>query len=189
MPLDLFPASLIDSINVIKTYRANLPGEFSGDLVQLATTEFPTQKTLTVSVNYGFNLQTAGKHLGSFAGVSIIPSDRRLFVGSFTESQFQEFGRAFKPDYQCRPIASARPTQTYSISGGNTFGKLGVVAGVTFNSSPQSTPETRRFLVNGSGGRPQIFSDYQFDVGNESTHMGAVFNAAYRLNAADYAGF
>ena len=200
VPLDLFPASLIDSIKVIKTYSADLPGEFSGGLVQLATTEFPTQKTLTLSVNYGFNSQTAGKRLGSFAGgsrdalgfddggrgiPSIIPSDRRLFVGSFTESQFQQFGRAFKPDYQIRPIASARPTQTYSISGGNTFGKLGVVAAVTFNSTPQSTPETRRFLVNGGGGRPQIFSDYQFDVGNESSRIGAVFNAAYRLNAAN----
>ncbi len=200
VPLDLFPASLIDSIKVIKTYSADLPGEFSGGLVQLLTTEFPTQKTLTVSVNYGFNSQTAGKRLGSFEGgsrdafgfddggrgiPSIIPSDRRLFVGNFSESQFQQFGRAFKPDYQIRPIGSARPTQTYSISGGNTFGKLGVVAAVTFNSSPQSTPETRRFLVNGGGGKPQIFSDYQFDVGNESSRIGAVLNAAYRLNAAN----
>ena len=200
VPLDLFPASLIDSIKVIKTYSADLPGEFSGGLVQLQTTEFPTQKTLTVSVKSGFNSQTAGKRMGSFAGgsrdafgfddggrgiPSIVPSDRRLFVGNFTESQFQQFGQAFKPDYQIRPIASARPTQTYSISGGNTFGKLGVVAAITFDSSPQSTPETRRFLVNGGGGRPQIFSDYQFDVGNESSRIGAVLNAAYRLNAAN----
>lgn len=200
VPLDLFPASLIDSIKVIKTYSADLPGEFSGGLVQMQTTEFPAQKTMTVSVNYGFNSQTFRQRFGSFAGGARdafgfddgnralpagIPSDKRLFVGNFTDQQFQQFGRSFNPDYQIRPVASARPTQTYSISGGNTWGKLGVVAAVTFNNSPQQTPEDRRFLVNSGGGRPQIFSDYQFDVGNESARIGAVLNAAYRINSAN----
>ncbi len=197
VPLDLFPASLIENIKVVKTYSADLPGEFSGGLVQLQTTEFPVQKTVTVSINYGFNSQTAGKRFSSFGGGSrdafgfddgnrglpgVIPTDRRLFVGSFSDQEFQQFGRAFNPDYEIRPVSSARPTQTYSISGGNTWGKLGVVAAVTFNNSPQQTPEERRFLVNSGGGRPQIFSDYQFNVGNESARIGAVLNAAYRIN-------
>jgi uncharacterized protein YoxC len=68
VPLDLFPASLIDNIKVVKTYSADLPGEFSGGLVQLMTTEFPTQKTLTVSVNYGFNSQTLRQLLRRWPG-------------------------------------------------------------------------------------------------------------------------
>ena len=200
VPLDLFPASLIDSIKVVKTYSADLPGEFSGGLVQMQTTEFPAQKTVTVSVNYGFNSQTFGKRFGSYSGGSRdafgfdsgnrglpagIPADRRLFVGNFSDQEFQQFGRSFNPDYEIRPVSSARPTQTYSISGGNTWGKLGVVAAVTFNNSPQQTPEDRRFLVNSGGGRPQIFSDYKFDVGNESARIGAVLNAAYRFNSSN----
>lgn len=200
VPLDLFPASLIDSIKVVKTYSADLPGEFSGGLVQMQTTEFPAQKTVTVSVNYGFNSQTFGNRFGSYSGGSRdafgfdsgnrglpagIPADRRLFVGNFSDQEFQQFGRSFNPDYEIRPVSSARPTQTYSISGGNTWGKLGVVAAVTFNNSPQQTPEDRRFLVNSGGGRPQIFSDYKFDVGNESARIGAVLNAAYRFNSSN----
>src|ERR687896_2269786 len=52
VPLDLFPTALIDNIKVLKTYSVDLPGEFSGGLVQMQTIEFPTKKTLAVTVNY-----------------------------------------------------------------------------------------------------------------------------------------
>jgi hypothetical protein len=44
VPLDLFPANLIDSVKVLKTYTPDLPGEFSGGLVQMQTVEFPTAR-------------------------------------------------------------------------------------------------------------------------------------------------
>lgn len=201
VPLDLFPASLIDNIKVTKTYSADLPGEFSGGLVQMHTIEFPIQKTLNFQVSYGFNTLSTFNRVGSFAGGSrdffgsdsggrqipgIIPSDQRLFVGNFTEQQFQEFGRAFSPDYQIQPTESARPHQTYSISGGNSWGKLGLVGALTFTNQPSRYPEARRFLVTGTGGRPQIFSDYRtFDSDAESARLGGVLNAAYKLNASN----
>ena len=49
VPLDLFPASLIDNIKVLKSYSPDLPGEFSAGLVQLHTIEFPTSKSLKVA--------------------------------------------------------------------------------------------------------------------------------------------
>ena len=197
VPLDLFPASLIDSIKILKTYSADLPGEFSGGLVQLQTIEFPTQKTLTASVSYGFNTVTTFNRFGSFAGggrdwtgfgtssqglPSVIPDDKRLIVGNFSDQEFQQFGRAFSPNYESRPIASIRPTQTYSVVGGNTFGRVGIVGALTFTNSPQRTPEARRFLVNSGAGTPQVFSDYPtFNSDNESIRLGAVLNVAFRL--------
>ena len=202
VPLDLFPASLIDNIKVLKTYSPDLPGEFSGGLVQMTTVEFPTQKTLNVSVSYGFNTQTTfdsfrGQNAGGFGealgfGSSSrdlpggIPSDKRLFVGNFTDEEFQRFGRSMPRNYEVKPIRSMRPSQTYSVSGGNTYGKLGVVGALTFTNSPQHINEARRFLVNSGGGRPQIFSDYSdFNTDTQSARMGAVLNAAYRLNATN----
>lgn len=201
VPLDLFPTSLVDNIRVLKTYSPDLPGEFSGGLVQLQTVEFPTAKTLAVSVNYGFNSVTTGQRFSSFAGgsrdffgfdsgsrglPSIVPNDQRLFVGSFSEQQFQNFGRAFNPDYEVREIGSMRPQQTYSISGGNSFGKLGLVGAITFSNHPQRLAEQRSFLVTGAGGRPQVFSDFQqFNGDTESARLGAVLNAAYRLNQSN----
>lgn len=202
VPLDLFPAKLIDNIKVLKTYSPDLPGEFSGGLVQMQTVEFPAAKSLNVSVTYGFNSQTtfqrfAGQRGATFGEAlgfggdarklpSIIPSDKRLFVGNFSEAEFQRFGQAFPVNYEVSPVISMRPSQTYSVSGGNTFGKLGIVGAVTFTNSPQHIGEARRFLVNSGAGQPQIFSDYSdFNTDTAAAKIGAVMNAAYRLNATN----
>ncbi len=201
VPLDLFPSSLIDNIKVLKTYSPDLPGEFSGGLVQLQTVEFPTQKSLNVSVSYGFNSRTTFNRFDSFRGgsrdslgfndgtfslPSLIPDDRRLFVGNFTDQQFQEFGRAFPVNYEIAPVSSMRPAQTYSISGGNSFGKFGLVGAITFTNHPQRYGEQRAFLSNVGGGQAGIFSNYpQFDADTEATRLGGVLNAAYRLNASN----
>ncbi len=201
VPLDLFPANLVDNIKILKTYSADLPGEFSGGLVQMSTVDFPTAKTFRVSVNYGFNSLTTFDRFGSYSGggrdwtgfddgtrslPSIIPRDQRLFAGSFTDEQFQQFGQAFAPNYEIAPINSMRPSQTYSVSGGNTWGRVGVVGALTFSNAPQRLPELRRFLVNAGGGQAQIFSDYPtFNVDTQSVRLGGVLNTGFRINAAN----
>lgn len=199
VPLDLFPASLIDNIKVLKTYSPDLPGEFSGGLVQLQTVEFPTAPNLQVSVNYGFNSQTTfNRFAGQFGGArdffgvddgtralpSVFPEDKRLFQGNFSESQIQQFGRAFSNNYQPKFTDSMRPQQSYSVSGGTSIGKWGFVGALTFANTPQRTPQLQRFLVNSGGGRPAIFSDYNdFNVDTIGARVGGVLNAAYRVNA------
>lgn len=64
MPLDLLPASLIDSIKVQKTHAPDLPGESLAGLVQVETAEFPTRPTLNVSYSIGYNSQTQGHDAG-----------------------------------------------------------------------------------------------------------------------------
>jgi outer membrane receptor protein involved in Fe transport len=200
VPLDMFPASLIDNIKVIKTYSPDLPGEFSGGLVQMQTIEFPTQKVFTASVSYGVNTLSSFNRFNSFSGgsrdwlgfddgtrslPSIIPEDPLLFVGNYTEQQFQEFGRSFPVNYSEKPIENARPFQTYAFSGGNTIGRVGMVGAFTFSNQPQRYPELRRFTRNFGQGAI-IFSDYpQFNVDNENARMGGVFNVSVRMNAAN----
>lgn len=201
VPLDLFPSSLIDNIKILKTYSADLPGEFSGGLVQLQTVEFPTQKSVAVTVNYGFNSVTTGKQFGTYPGGSldafgfddgtralpgVIPTDKRLFVGNFTDQEFQEFGRSFPVNYTPVTTSWARPQQTYSVAGGSTFGRFGLVGAITFSNQPQLYAETRRYLRNSGGGVPQVFSDYTpFDAETEAARLGGVLNASVRLNAAN----
>ncbi len=202
VPLDLFPSSLIDSIKVLKTYSPDLPGEFSGGLVQLGTIEFPTQKVFRVSMNYGFNTVTTFNRFNGYSGggldffgfddgtrslPSAIPTDNRLFVGRFTDRQFQQFGRSFSNNWEASPIDSMRPAQTYSVVGGNSFwkGKLGIVGAVTFTNHPQRTDELQRFLVNSGRGQARIFTDYpDFQSNVEAAKLGGVMNVAYRFNSS-----
>jgi hypothetical protein len=106
VPLDLFPAALIDNIRVLKTYSPDMPGEFSAGLVELRTVDFPSKPIFNVSFSSGFNTRTTfnpfltypggrrdffGFDDGARALPSQIPRDKRLFPGAFTPQQFQDF--------------------------------------------------------------------------------------------------
>ncbi len=197
VPLDLFPAVLIENIKVVKTYAPDMPGEFSGGLVQMQTIEFPTSRTFNASLSYGFNSQSTFKNFrthrgggsdfwgfedGSRSQPSVLPQER-LFPGSFSQEEFQEFGRSFPVNWEGVSSTEARPAQTYSFAGGDTVGPLGLVGAFTFTNKPQIYQETRRYLVNTGGGNVGIFTEYpDFHRGMEASRMGAVLNAALRLN-------
>jgi outer membrane receptor protein involved in Fe transport len=205
VPLDLFPASLIDSIKVLKSYTPDLPGEFSGGLVQLQTVEFPTERTIRVSSSFGFNSRTTFQKFRSHSGGGTdffgfddgtralpraIPGDDRLFPGRYTQQQFQDIGRALANNWQPVEIDSMRPNQTYSVVAGDTFGKLGIIGAVTFSNTPQRQGELQRYLTNQGGNQAVILTDYpEFTTDTESARLGAILNAAYRLNPANKISF
>lgn len=204
VPLDLFPANLISSIKILKSYSPDLPGEFSGGLVQMQTVEFPTARTLRVSASTGFNTTTSfnrfltypggnydafGFDSGARALPSAIPQDKRLFPGSFTPQEFQELGRSFSNNWDPMPISSMRPQQSYSLAGGGSFGRFGIVGALTFSNKPVYQSEIQRYLRQ-EGTRPVIFTNYEdFDSYTETARMGGVLNVAVRLNEAHKLAF
>lgn len=68
IPLDLFPASLIKNIIVVKSFLPEYPGEFSGGLVRIDTKEYPDEFEASVSVGLGGNYNTTGRHFQSPRG-------------------------------------------------------------------------------------------------------------------------
>lgn len=55
VPLDLFPSQILDSLTVVKTFTPDVPGDFAGGSVRIATRRIPTSLTLAGSVSVGFN--------------------------------------------------------------------------------------------------------------------------------------
>ena len=53
--MDLFPSNLIDNIIVYKNFTPNLPGDFSGGLIDISTKDFPETFTLQARVGAGYN--------------------------------------------------------------------------------------------------------------------------------------
>ncbi len=53
--LDIFPTNLVDNIIVHKTFLPELPGDFSGGMVNIITKDFPSSKTFSVSAGGSFN--------------------------------------------------------------------------------------------------------------------------------------
>lgn len=55
LPLDLFPASIIESLNVQKSYSPSLPAHFAGGNVDIRTKSIPDEKIFKVNTSLGYN--------------------------------------------------------------------------------------------------------------------------------------
>lgn len=61
VPLDLFPAGLIDSVQVAKSYSADKSAEFAGGLVQIVPLKFPNQPVVDFSYGLSYSSTATGK--------------------------------------------------------------------------------------------------------------------------------
>lgn len=55
LQMDIFPTNLIDNIMVMKSFTPDLPGDFTGGVVNIVTKDFPDQKTFNVSAGLSYN--------------------------------------------------------------------------------------------------------------------------------------
>ena len=55
VPMDMFPASLIDNIIINKTYAPHMPGNFGGGLVNMKSKKFPDYMKIGGYVQVGYN--------------------------------------------------------------------------------------------------------------------------------------
>src|SRR5690606_16025552 len=58
IPLDLFPAEVLQGMTVQKTYSARYPGEFGGGVIDLQSLNIPEESFLKLSVGGGGNSAT-----------------------------------------------------------------------------------------------------------------------------------
>jgi outer membrane receptor protein involved in Fe transport len=56
---DLVPANLLENTVVVKTATPDLPGGFSGGLVQVNTLDFPSQRVIKTSISSSYNNNTS----------------------------------------------------------------------------------------------------------------------------------
>ena len=205
VPLDMFPAGLIDSIQVLKSYTPDLPGEFSAGLVQIKTTDFPNKPVVSVSFSTGFNTQTSFQDFLEYPGgghdfwgiddgtrglPSLIPSGKRVDRFNFSPGELQDLGRSFSGNWQPVVAGSARPTLDWNVVAGNTYGKLGLVTAFSFSNDLRSIPNQQRNFYDPNPGGPQagppvLRNEFAYDESNTGARMGGILNASYQLNPAN----
>ncbi len=155
--MDLFPTNLIDNILVYKTFSPNLPGDFAGGYIDIATKDFPQKSKFNISASASYNTQATfndkfisnkgGKKdwLGFDDGTRAIPtlaantSDFPQFPQGLHDSQkaqqLADLTRSFENNWQ---LSHFKPTvnTNFSMSFGNQktlLGKpLGFIAAVTY---------------------------------------------------------
>src|SRR5262249_20145542 len=69
--LDLFPASLLSSLTITKTFSPDIPGDFAGGSLNVVTRAFPEKFKLTLSASLTHNSETTWRHIPEYHGGSL----------------------------------------------------------------------------------------------------------------------
>ena len=182
---DVIPSSLIDNVTIAKTFTPDLPGEFTGGLVEVNTLAVPDRRFINISLGTGMNTKSTGKDFMStrrygadyFFGET---DKRQWYTGKDEEATKANLANAIaKNNYGFRRYTAA-PLQNYSVTAGipielNNGHKLGVVAALTYRNE-QTTEELKEGKMIT---RDSLYSPghrYQF-----VTAIGAVANIGWEM--------
>ena len=209
VPMDIFPASLLASLQTVKTFSPDQPGGFAGGSVQVFTKDFPEELTMSLSMSTGFNTQATGQEglkypggdydfLGFDDGSRALPSviqeeaaetpirERgRFTTAGFTQEKIQEFGRSFENVWS--PERRAIPAnQGYKFSLGNSntlFGKeFGYLGVISYGNSHSYGTQNRNAYRLGLGEKLSRVTEYVVERTGHEVDWGTVLNTSLRFS-------
>lgn len=196
VPLDLFPAGLLEGISTSKTFTPEQPGDFSGAAVNITTKEFPARRVLTFSSSAGWNTAASGKSLPraptegrewlGFAG-----SARRIppaleaagNLTGLTQPQVNALIGSLRDVWRAN-TGNGSPNGAFGVSLGGedpVFGqRIGYLASVTYAYGQETRSEDYRALAV-TGGPINAFSGTS---GRTSVLWGGLLNLSSRLGSS-----
>lgn len=186
---DLFPSNLLENAVVAKSFTPDLPGDFSGGLVQLSTVDYPDERTIRFAISGGysdgtsFSEMTLGPRGSSDAfgfddGSRALPSsfpDSLLNTPQFKPAEIADYARQFSNGYSRTPF-TAPPNASYLLSYGDRFNvlgnDLGLVIGLTYRNSYDNSP-----IVRADSSR----FEYAGSISEFTTLWGGMANLSYKI--------
>ena len=197
VPLDLFPAGLLDNIVTSKTFTPDKPGNFTGGNVNLQTKSFPEERTLTLSTSLTYDsevqfddvLQQNGK-VGSVPDFRSLVDDFPTLPGDRTlpddisgeEEVLDAATQAFNKGGMTPSLQSGNINQGYSASFGDQFEvfgdmALGLVTGAQYSRGSDASRD-RVAAAAGTSSPDEVSADYRFtgESGTETESYGGIAN-------------
>lgn len=193
VPLDLFPAGLLESITTTKTFTPDLPGDFSGAQVNVQTKEFSARRILSWSSGIGYNAVATGKQilaaprLGSewlgFAGSRrLLPSDIKAAgdFGSLSPQAVNAAAHSFRDAWTPRvETGNANYSTSVSLGGRTTT----VVPGIGYlmsasysNSQDARVDESHSIAVPDGNGGTKPYNAFRGSSATSSVLWGGLLN-------------
>ncbi|HET7693841.1 MAG TPA: TonB-dependent receptor [Gemmatimonadota bacterium] len=195
LPLDIFPASMVESLFTVKSYTADLPGDFAGGLVDIQTKDIPDQSFFSFSTGTGYqeNLGDldrptyAGGELdwlgfddgarslpGGFPGEIAFDASReeRAALHSWLEGDFQAF---------TDPVDFGDVDKSLGLSFGSPVGWFGrdggYLVGLTYSNTASARAQAEFFPTLEAG---TALYDYTTVLGSREVSLGAI--GGYSIN-------
>jgi hypothetical protein len=153
IPLDLFPASIIESLSVQKSYSPSMPAHFAGGNVDVRLKTIPTDFIFNIKGKLGANSNNFDDGLtynggdddwyGIDDGTRAAPSDLTLLWDSFTpingltQENNRQIAAQLNRDYDPK-IESINPNMGLDIALGNKFDfedfRLGFLSSISYDN-------------------------------------------------------
>lgn len=203
--LDLFPTNMIENMTVVKSFSPDLPGSFTGGLLNIETKDFPEKFTLQFSAGVSYNtLSSFNDQFLSHGGASSelfgkddggrdIPDAvlnggvPPLFVNN---PQLEKVSKSFSKEMEGVTSPSSL-NQRYSLSVGNqktVFGNtLGFVAGISYSRAfvhQQQNAFSGRYSLTGSVDEvEELITQQELNdtKSQEEVLLGALGNLSYKV--------
>lgn len=142
--IDIFPTSVLENVIVYKTFSPNLPGDFTGGIVDVETKNFPEEKTTSVSLGFRFNPEmnlinnflgyNGGKTdwLGFDDGTRALPfpSSTKVPDVASGDPDLESLTRSLNPQLAPRPNRSFLNT-SFAVNHGNQINRDKYTIGYT----------------------------------------------------------
>jgi hypothetical protein len=193
VPLDLFPASLVQSITTSKTFTPDRPGDFSGASVDIRTREFPTEPVTTITVSAGMNSAATGRSVLAAPTVGQewlgLPGSTRKLpaivssagkLQSLSTTQASDIVKSFRNVWA--PLSrNGDPNSSLGISRGGQAPLLGQSLGYMLSGTYGYSQEVRanevraRALANGPD-RQTTVNEATGSTGRTSVTLGGLAN-------------
>ncbi len=203
VPLDVFPAAVLDSITIVKVFTPDTPADFAGGSVQIETRSVPAEPLFNVKLQGGINTQsTFQDRLGGISSGTdwlgfddgmrgepdSIPEDYYLASqnpkpggGTVEDSELQEVGRDINKNSMSPHLSNTPIDHGMSIVGGNTFTfkrgeKLGLLGSFNYSRSFEKREDEILNVYEVNEDDPRGVRErqaYEVDTGIDKVRWGA----------------
>ncbi len=209
VPLDLFPALVLDSVNIVKTFTPDMPGDFAGGSVQIETRGVPEKFVFSVSLNGAYNTRTTFKDRLTYDGSSTdwlglddgsralpdgVPSFRLKRNSRKPGGDLVRDSELVDPAKELNSRMSAHMANTPPDHGGSVVvgngwllggkQKLGALASLNYSHSYQIRREVlKEYKFDPSQNHDlKAYIDYDTLRGQEDVNWGAFGSVTYQPN-------
>lgn len=210
VPLDIFPAAMLDNIVVQKTYTPDMDGEFGGGNIDVQTRDAIEERSFSqrLSIGYSENVFQDGflsyqggrtDWLGIDDGTrglprimdpyadSRLPEKRNILGNGIPTQQLSAIREAF-PNVWTPRRQDSMPNFGYSSLFADRFSAFGRRGSVLIAGSLSNSANTRSWReLNIKGGSENVYSTdslFDVDMSERSTLLGVTSAFNYRLNDA-----
>ena len=210
VPLDLFPSQILDSLTVVKTFSPDVPGDFAGGSVRIATRRIPNKLTLAGSVSVGFNTEATFSNslnhsgggldfLGIDDGTRALPKDlpsTKVVRGVeqsdgtiITKEEIAAYGRAMNTPLSARrslaaPNLSVNAVAADSFSLGD-WGRLGIMGALVYDRRLERVVDAKLRTygrsIDEESDSVRVLNDLKLERSTQLVSWGGLFGTTLEL--------